>query len=230
MQDKDKRAAVARIGLFQGLSAGQLSALAGIAAARRLAQGQDAFQAGDAAHGFYAVSSGRIKVYRLSPSGKEQILHVFGPGEAFGEVPVFEGATFPASAQALEDCELLFFPRAGFGGIIRTDPGLAMKMLALLSARLRILVAKVEELSLKEVPARLAAYLLLLRASQKSDDLVLDLPKGQIASYLGTIQETLSRALKRLADQGAIAIKGKRVTVLNPEALQRLAEVGRGEG
>lgn len=227
---QDKRAAVGRLDLFQGLAAGQLDALANIAAVRRLSQGEDAFLAGDAAHGFYAVIAGRIKVYRLSPSGKEQILHVFGPGEAFGEVPVFEGATFPASAQALDDCELLFFPRKGFGGILRKDPELAMKMLALLSGRLRILVHKVEELSLKEVPARLAAYLLLLRASQSTDELVLDLPKGQIAAYLGTIQETLSRALKKLADQGSIALKGKRITILDAEALQRLAESGHVAG
>jgi CRP/FNR family transcriptional regulator len=98
-----------------------------------------------------------------------------------------------------------------------------MNMMGLLSGRLRFLVRRVEELSLKEVPARLAAHLLLLFESQGREELTLDLTKGQLASYLGTIQETLSRILKRLSDQGLIAIKGRKVTLLDVEGLKALA-------
>jgi len=115
----------------------------------------------------------------------------------------------------------------GLRGGAAPRPELALGVMALLSARLRAFVGQIAQLSLKEVPERLAGYLLLLRASQNRDDLTLDLPKGQIAAYLGTIPETLSRALKKLADQGLIETSGNRVTLLDPDGLAQLAETGR---
>ncbi len=225
--EKDKLSALQGIKLFAGLPAAQLGSLAEITVLRRAKAGEPLFEAGQPGSHFYAVVSGKVRVYRASPSGKEQILHVFGPGEAFAEVPVFEGKTYPASAQALEDSLLVSVARKGFVEVLRREPELALGVMALLSARLRAFVGQIAQLSLKEVPERLAGYLLLLRAAQSSDDLTLDLPKGQIASYLGTIPETLSRALKKLADQGLIAITGNRVRVLDADALAALAEADR---
>ncbi len=225
--EKDKLGALAEVKLFEGLPKAQLASLAEIALLKRFKAGAPLFEAGQPGTHFYAVVTGKVRVYRAAPSGKEQILHVFGAGEAFAEVPVFEGKTYPASAQALEDSLMVCIPRKGFAEVLRRDPELALGVMALLSARLRAFVTQIAQLSLKEVPERLAGYLLLLRASQNRDDLTLDLPKGQIASYLGTIPETLSRALKKLADQGLIETSGNRVTLLDPEALARLAETGR---
>lgn len=225
--EKDKLSALASIKLFEGLPKAQLASLAEIALLKRVKAGDTLFEAGQPGTHFYAVVAGKVRVYRAAPSGKEQILHVFGGGEAFAEVPVFEGKTYPASAQALEDSLMVSIPRKGFVEVLRRDPELALGVMALLSARLRAFVGQIAQLSLKEVPERLAGYLLLLRASQNRDDLTLDLPKGQIASYLGTIPETLSRALKKLTDQGLIEISGNRVTLLNPQALAELAETGR---
>ena len=145
----------------------------------------------------------------------------------FGEVPVFQGGAFPATAQALEASRCVFLPRDRFRRLVSRDPDLALRMMAVLAGRLRQFVRKIDELSLKEVPARLAAHLLLLRRTQGADSLRLDLPKGQIAAYLGTIQETLSRVLKRLADEGVIAMSGGSVTILDPDRLEEIAESGR---
>jgi len=224
---KDTLAALGGIKLFEGLPQAQLKTLAEIALLKRVKAGETLFEAGQPGSHFYAVSTGKVRVFRSSPTGKEQILHVFGPGEAFAEVPVFEGKTYPASAQALEDSQMVSIPRKGFVEVLRREPELALGVMALLSARLRAFVSQIAQLSLKEVPERLAGYLLLLRAAQNSDDLTLDLPKGQIASYLGTIPETLSRALKKLADQGLIETTGNRVRLLDPQALAELAEAGR---
>jgi len=223
----DKFAAVRSITFFEGLPDEKLARIADIAVIKHYDKGEVLFEADVPAHGFFAPVSGRVKIYRTSPSGKEHILHVFGPGEAFGEVPVFEGRTFPAHAQALEACQALFFPRRDFENLIRKDPDIAMKMMAMLSQKLRLLVNKIDDLSLKETPARVASYLLLLRSSQDSDTLRLDLPKGQIAFYLGTIQETLSRIFKRLTDEEVIAINGREITIINRERLEELAEEGR---
>ncbi|OLN25670.1 Hcp transcriptional regulator HcpR (Crp/Fnr family) [Desulfovibrio sp. DV] len=219
----EKTQAVADIGLFSGLGTKELAALAGIAEMRHYGRGQDIFFSGDAAEGFFSVASGKVRIYQTSLSGKEHILHVFGPGEVFAEVAVFAGGVYPASAQALEEGEYLFFPRERFRRLLADDPDLAMNMLGLLSVRLRQLVKKLEDLSLREVPARLAAHLLLLGAESKKRVLSLDLPKGQLAAYLGTIPETLSRVLRRFADEGLISLSGHAIEILDAPRLETLA-------
>jgi len=223
----DKLAAVKSVMLFEGLPEEKFNKLADISVVKKYKKGENLFVADVPAHGFFAPIKGRVKIFRTSPSGKEQILHVFGPGEAVGEVPVFEGSTFPAHGQAIEPCEALFFPRRDFKNMIMKDPDLAMKMMAMLSQRLRILVNKIDDLSLKEAPSRVASYLLLLRSSQDSDTFKLDLPKGQIAFYLGTIQETLSRIFKRFTEQGIVEINGNEITILDMNQLQVIANEGR---
>ncbi|QGY41243.1 cyclic nucleotide-binding domain-containing protein [Pseudodesulfovibrio cashew] len=223
----NKLEAVKSVMFFEGLPDEQFEKLAQISIIKKFEKGELLFEADVPAHGFFAPISGRVKIFRTSPSGKEQILHVFGPGEAFGEVPVFEGGTFPAHGQAIEPCKALFFPRREFAEMIRKDPDLGMKMMAMLAQRLRILVNKIDDLSLKEAPSRVASYLLLLRSSQDSDTFKLDLPKGQIAFYLGTIQETLSRIFKKFSEQEIIDIDGKEITILDRSQLEEIANEGR---
>jgi CRP/FNR family transcriptional regulator, dissimilatory nitrate respiration regulator len=226
----DKAQAVAGIGLFGGLGPRELAALAGIAEIRTYTRGQDIFFAGDPAQGFFSVASGKVRIYQTSLSGKEHIIHVFGAGEVFAEVAVFSGGVYPANAQALEDGDYLFFPRERFRKLLTDDPDLAMNMLGLLSIRLRQLVKKIEDLSLREVPARLAAHLLLLGAESKKRRLSLDLPKGQLAAYLGTIPETLSRVLRRFADDGLISVSGHSIELLDSARLEGIASGGVGTG
>ena len=140
---------------------------------------------------------------------------------------MFEGEHFPASAETLERCNLFFFPRKSFIEIIRREPSLAMNMIAALSRRLRQLSHLIEDLSLKEVPGRLSAYLLYL--SDRADgaaDLELDISKGLLASLLGTIPETLSRIFNKMSNQGLIRIKGRKIRLLNKKALKELAMTG----
>ena len=182
------------------------------------------FSEGDEAAGFYVVSAGKIKIYKLSMDGKEQILHFFGPGELFGEVPVFAGKNFPAYAQALADSEVLFFPRMALIEQIHKDPDLALGLLAVLSLRLRMFTNLIEDLSLKEVPSRLAAYILYLSDRQQSNEEVnLDITKSQLASLLGTIPETLSRVLGKMSSAGLVESDGRRLKILDFEALEDLS-------
>jgi len=222
----EKTQALAGVGLFAGLGSRELAALAGIAELRTYARGQDIFFAGDPGKGFFSVVSGKVRIYQTSLTGKEHILHVFGPGEVFAEVAIFAGSAYPAHAQALEEGDYLFFPRERFRSLLAEDPDLALNMLGLLAIRLRQFVKKLEDLSLREVPARLAAHLLLLGAESHKRRLSLDLPKGQLAAYLGTIPETLSRVLRRLADDGLIAVSGNSVEILDAARLETLASGG----
>jgi CRP/FNR family transcriptional regulator len=169
--------------------------------------------------------TGRVKIFKLSADGKEQILHIFGPGEPFGEVPVFAGKSFPANAEAIEKSSVFYFPRNGFVDLIKSTPSLAMNMLAVLSLRLHKFTALIEDLSLKEVPGRLAAYLAYVsEQNEGSNDLTLEISKTQLASILGTIPETLSRILGKLVKEGIIESDGhSRVQIVNREALEKIA-------
>ncbi|MEQ8958821.1 MAG: Crp/Fnr family transcriptional regulator [Coleofasciculus sp. C2-GNP5-27] len=211
--------------LWQGLPDEQLDAIATIAIAKSYHKGEVIFVEGQEGSGFFVVRSGRVKVFKLSTEGKEQILEFFGAGEHFAEVPAFDGQSFPASATALEKTELLFFERDTFLDLLEQQPTIAINMLAVFARHLRRFARLIEDLSLKEVPGRLAAYLLYLNAqSEHPNHVKLDITKTQLASLLGTIPETLSRVFAKLSQEGLISIQGSKIRILKPEKLRILSE------
>jgi CRP/FNR family transcriptional regulator len=215
---------ISKVPLFEGLIDEQVQWLAEIVEVKKYARGKVIFTEGEEATGLHILRIGRIKIYKLSTEGKEQILHIFGPGEPFGEVAVFAGSQFPAYAEALDSSETLFFPRKKFIELITKDPSLAMNMLAMLSKRLKYFTQLVENLSLKEVPQRLAAYLLVLGNTKDRDGTVeLDIAKGQLASLLGTIPETLSRILNKMTGQGYIEVDGRQIKLLDRQSLESIS-------
>ncbi len=216
--------AISTIPLFKALSEDQLNQLSDIVIDQTFSRSHAIFSEGDEAAGFYAIVSGRVKIFKLSPEGKEQIIHIYGAGNIFGEVPMFAGGSFPANAETLEKSRFFFFPRKSFIELIDKDPSLAMNMLAELSKKLRHLTHLVEGLSLKEVPGRLAAYLLLLNDNTGKSEIDLDITKSQLAGVLGTIPETLSRILSRMVNQGIIHVSGRTIKIINHQALRDLAE------
>jgi len=225
---KKKLDTISNTTLFKGLPENQLVDISRIAVERFYSKGETIFSEGDAGIGFFVAITGLIKIYKVSPDGKEQILHIFGPGEPFGEVPVFIGQPFPASSEALIKSRLLFFPRKAFISLISTNPSLALNMLAVLSKRLRQFTVQIENLSLKEVPGRLASYLIYLYSEQKNKQTVtLDISKGQLASLLGTIPETLSRIFARMTEQQLIEVNGRNIRLLDPIGLETLATHGK---
>ena len=214
--------------LFTGVEGMHLRDLSGIAMVASYKPRVNIFSSGDPGDGFYLVMEGRVKVFMLSPEGKEQILHVIGPGESFGEVAVFAGQSFPAHAVTLENSRLVFLPRDDFVALVSANPALAFNLLAALAQRLRQFAVMIDALSLKEVPGRLATHLLYLSKKQATGNrLSLELSKTQLASLLGTIPETLSRILSKLQRAGFIAIKGSEITIVDRQRLIELAEFGK---
>lgn len=211
--------------LFKDLTVAQLDDIARVVSDKEYKKGSLIFAEGDDGIGFYMVIRGRVKVYKVSPDGKEQIMHIFGPGQPFAEVPVFEGSRYPANAEAMENCRLFFFPKKAFVNLIHENPSLAMNMLASMSQRLKQFSHLIESLSLKEVPGRLASYLLYLSDRNGSlDQFQLDIAKSQLASLLGTIPETLSRIFTRMASGELVIINGPQITILDRAGLEDLAE------
>jgi len=216
---------ISTIPLFNGLPEDQIFAIKKIAVENQFNKGEIIFSEGDEGNGFFVIAEGRVKVFKVSTEGKEQILHIFGPGQPFGEVPVFTGQRFPANAQAIDKIRVLFLPRASIIDLISANPSLALNMLAIMSKKLRQFAVQIENLSLKEMPARLASYLIFLADEQNNDNVVsLKISKGQLASLLGTIPETLSRVFAKLSSQNLISVDGKKIALLDRRGLENLAE------
>ncbi len=219
--------------LFQGLSEEQLTTIIAIAQLQIFQKGDFIFKQKEIASGFFIVKSGRVKVFNISATGKEQILNIFESGENFAEVAALDGKPFPASAATLKPTELIFFPRQAFLQLLHHHPDIAINMLISLSRHLRHLTGVIEELSFKDVPQRLATYLLKLKDSNLENSsrsnestliVTLDLPKTQLAAMLGTIPATLSRAFYALKSDGLITIDGSQIQLIDYNRLQALSQ------
>jgi CRP/FNR family transcriptional regulator len=214
--------------LFSGLGGEDLAEVAAIVHRRSFARGESLFAEGDSATGFYLLASGGMKLCKVSPDGREKVLHFVHPGETFAEAAFFGDGRYPAEARAMESGEALFFPRESFMGLLERNPRFSLNLIVSLSLLLRRFARQIEELSFAEVPTRLAAYLLELmdRKSttyQGKTYLDLDMKKGELASRLGTVSETLSRALKKFRDEGVIEVDGSRVVILDLDRLTKVA-------
>jgi len=214
--------------LFGGLPDEHLKEIRNISIEKRVNKGEIVFFDGEEGNGFYLVIEGVIRVYKMSLEGKEQVLHIVKAGETIGAVPVFSGESFPANAQAMSESLLLFFPKEKFIRLITGNPSLTMNILAVLSARLRDFTMQIENLSLKELPGRLAAYLLHQSQVQGGSDLItLDVSKSQISNILGTRPESLSRALGVIRERKLIDVDGPNIRVLDRDGLEELAAHGK---
>ncbi len=221
-----------KIPLFSGLEDRGLQKVDGICRRQLFRKNQLLFRQGETAQGFYVVETGRIKVYRLSLQGQEYVMRIVGPGETLAEAAVFSGDAYPASAEALEPSKVYYISKADFLTLIREDPQLALNMMTGLSLLLRDLAQQVDDLSLKEVPGRLARFLLTEAEKatplpQDGLELTLPLRKNVLASRLGTIGETLSRTLNKLQQKGLIEIRKNVVKILHLQRLRQIAEGGK---
>lgn len=213
--------------LFSELNPEEMQQLGEIVSFRRLARGGMLFLEGDPATGFFVLISGRVRIFKSSAEGKEYNLHQVNPGQIFAEAAIFKGHGYPANCQATADSELAFFPKDEFLALVTRYPQIALKIMGGLASWLREFTVKLEDLSLKEVPTRLAEYLLLQSRRWDSAQITLPTSKAELAKELGTIPETLSRNFKKLKDAGLIAVSGKQISILDPVGLQVIAEGGK---
>jgi len=224
--DKDLRAKQSGIEacpLFARLPAADKRSLAEASAWRVYARGEMLFLQGDRADGFYAVITGSVKVCRLGREGREQVLHLLGAGELCGEVPVFQGGRYPATAVADAKTEAIYVPGDRFLDLGQKHPQILLEMLAVLSQRLRTFVGLIDDLALNEISARLAKHLLDLGARAQAPAVELATAKGVLAARLGTVAETLSRTLARMQKRRIIEVRGRKIRILDREALAALA-------
>ena len=215
--------------LFSSLPEETLRRVSSICDKQAILKGVEIFAQGDICEGFYIVAEGSVKVFRLSPAGREQILAVARTGQSFGEAALFAGKDYPAYAETLEDSLLLFIPRDEFLSLLNQQHEMALQIIAGLSQWLRRMVSLVEDAVLVDVDTRLARFLLDLFREQQSKNQPeatrrLPMKKHVLASHLATTAPTLSRALGRLEEKSIIAVRGNDIELLDMDGLIIQAE------
>lgn len=210
----DTHALLRQLPVFAELDDVAIGRLAERCVARTVAAGYVLFTAGEACRGLYIVERGRVRIFRTSPEGKEQVLHVEGAGRPVAELPLFDGGAYPASAITIEETRLVFLPRADFEHLYRTHPDVAHAIIRGLGARLRHLVQVTETLAFRDVAARLAMWLAdraeeFGKPTPRGVEITLRRTQEELSLELGTARESVSRAMKQLREKGLIESLGR---------------------
>jgi CRP-like cAMP-binding protein len=194
-----------RVPLFQRLNAGALRELAARSALRTFQADEVLWNAGTEPRGFFVILDGVVRVVR-TVQGRQHVVHVEQAGGTLGDVALFEGTTYPATAIADRRTVCLAVTRDGLLAAIRQDPELALSLLGRLAARVRHVIGRLDGLAARSVSARLAGYLLERRARAGTDVFTLGGSQTMVAEELGTVREVLGRNLRALRDRGLITV------------------------
>jgi CRP-like cAMP-binding protein len=216
-------AEIRRAGLFVALPEPDCAALASIAVHVRYAAGATLFLEGDPSPGLYVLLSGRVRLSRISPGGREQVIHVVAPGHHFNSAPVFDGGPCPVNASAQTDVTALLFPGERLHALILEHPVVALRLLADCCGYLRQLVNLVDDLSLTTVQGRLAR-LLLTQAEAGEQGFAQPLTQSEMAARLGTVREMVGRSLKTFEGMGLIRIEHGAIVIVDRAGLERESE------
>lgn len=211
--------------IFSDLTEPEFTFLTTHVVQRKFSAGELIFGEGEPCAGLYVIESGHIRIFKSSAGGREQVLSIDGPGASVAELPVFDGGNYPASAQAVTDCTLLFFSKKDFQSLCLQHPEVALKVLRVVGARLRKLVGIIEELSFTTVRHRLAALLVRLAKSEGQREkgaVIVTLPanNNELAAQIGTVRELVSRNMSRFQSEGLIEMDGRTVTVPDLKKLE----------
>lgn len=219
-----------KVYIFSGLDENELETLAHIVKQKTFNKGDIIFFDTEPYLGFYITVTGLVKIYKISKDGKEHILHLISSYNTFAEVPLFENFNeifedsfrYPANAMALEDdTRVILIPARQFRELLESNTKICIKMVSGFAKRLRHLNHHIEELTLKDVTRRVAGYILTEQNKAKDNDSIsLNISKNDLAAYLGTIPETLSRTLKKLQDEDMITVDGKVIKICDMDRLK----------
>jgi len=192
---------------------------------RRLKRNTVIFHENDPAAAFYLVKTGRVKIFKAGPDGREQVLAILGDGQIFGDVPAFDGGPYPATAATMADSEIYLIRSEDFQDLVRRYPEVALKIIRVLGQRLRQSMELVRDLSFKQVPHRLAGLLLKFGdeyGSGTEAGILINLPlsRQELADIVGTSRETITRELKKLEREGILQVNRRLITIVDLEQLK----------
>ena len=187
------------------------------------------FSVGEQCRGLHLIETGSVKIFGSSVNGREQILATLGPGGTLGELAVWDGESYPASAITFTESEILLIPIEDLQLLMLQNPAVRVKLLELIASRVRPMISIVEQLSFSTVRQRLADLLLHLAETNGESvgdevEFVLTSTHRDLAAQIGTVPELISRNLSSLQASGLIKIQGKRVTIPRPQSLRLQAD------
>jgi CRP-like cAMP-binding protein len=215
--------------LLSSLSPEELHALAARTARMLFKSGELLFSEGEPCHGLHIIATGKVRIFKSSANDREQVLAVNHPGESVAELPVFDGGVYPASAVAIEETQIAFISQRDFHGFCLEHPQVALKVLSVVGARLRRLLAIIEELSFSTIRQRLVALLVKLAQNEGThtgQGIEFQLPSThqELANQLGTVRELISRNLMRLQAEGLLEVDARRIVVKDLRGLSALLD------
>ena len=215
--------------LLSNLSRDELQILATRTVRKLFSAGDLIFSEGEPCGGLHIIARGKVRIFKTSINGREQVLSVSTRGESVAELPVFDGGPYPASAMAIEDTEIAFISRRDFHAYCVEHPEVSLKVLSVVGARLRRLVGIIEELSFTTIRQRLIATLVKLAQSEgkKTDrgiEFLLPSTHQELANQLGTVRELISRNLMRLQAEGMLDVDARQIVVRDLKGLSALLE------
>ena len=227
LQRTDLAAVLGKTALLSGLSPTELQLLALRTVRKLFSAGELLFSEGEPCNGLHIIARGKVRIFKASMGGREQVLAVNVPGETVAELPVFDNGPYPASAVAIEETEIGFISRREFHAYCMEHPEVALKVLAVAGSRLRRLVGIVEELSFTTIRQRLVSVLVKLAMAEGKDGangihILLPASHQELASQLGTVRELISRNLMRLQAEGLLEVDARQIVVKDIKGLRAL--------
>ncbi len=216
--------------LLASLSPEELRTLAARTVRKQFKSGELLFTEGEPCHGLHIIAHGKVRIFKTSANGREQVLAVNQPGESVAELPMFDGGPYPASAAAVEDTQIAFISQRDFHSYCLEHPQVALKMLAIVGARLRRLVGIIEELSFTTIRQRLVSMLLRLAQTEgartaRGIEFQLPATHQELANQLGTVRELISRNLTRLQAEGLLDVDARQIVVKDMKGLSAILDL-----
>jgi CRP-like cAMP-binding protein len=219
----DKIGYLQMVDIFRDLSENEIEDIDRATTMTSCRKGRILYMPEDTSEVLFLLKQGRVQLYRISPDGKKLVIATIGPGSVFGEMALIGQGMHNTFAEAVEPCVLCVMSRDDVERLLTTKPNVALRIFETLGKRLKDAEARLEEIAFKAIPARLASLLLQLAAEQNSDTIT-GLTHQDLGEQIGTYRETTTQTLNTFKSQGLIAIARKRITILDREGLQLIAD------
>jgi len=222
-QPAEKMRYLSELTVFQDLTPREMEELNRITTMSTVSKGRVFYRPEEPGEVMFILKEGRVQLYRISPEGKKLVITTLGPHTLFGEMALIGAKMHNTFAEAVDNCLICVISRSDLERLILNKPRVALRILEITGKRLREAEERLESMAFKGIPARLASLLLRLSAEQGSDTIT-GLTHQDLAESVGTYRETATQVLNDLKSQGLIAIGRKRITILDAEGLEDVAE------
>lgn len=217
----EEKSCIEKVPIFSNLDKSEMNEVSSIISHREFKKNELIYMAGEKSGNLYVINSGKVKITRISSSGKEQVIRILESGEFMGELSIFKSSPLMDNAEALEDTKMCIIAEKDLKDLLKKYPLISFKIMEELSERLERAESLIENINLSSVEKRLADILLELAGEDGKLDLKMS--KKDLASQIGMSSETLSRKLSAFQELGIIKLIGQRkINILNRYALEKI--------